>query len=208
MTRHRSAVVLLACLLLPACKSVEEKDKEHPEFASIQELKEKLENVRKIEKDAKKKEPLTGALELKKKGKYLCLFIDPPKDKTPTVDTEHSLEQCTAVAKMRPGSMQGDKIDGCNDIRYVAALKTRKIIEPSVADNKTFTAGFYQYDVLLYDFESGKYKGGTTLVAENSNNVNAKPGSEADDKLLTDLLKNACDDVGKAIDSAAKSASK
>lgn len=213
MTRRRSAVVLLACLSFTACASIEEKDKQHKDYDAIEELKEKVSNLKKIEQNARKKEPLgSDALELKKKGNYLCVFVDPPEG-TFTKDAsgyngKHDTSECTGAASSGPGNVSRDKVDACNDVRYVAAIKTRNLIKPSVADNKTFKPGLYQYDLLVYDFESGKYKSGTIRTAENSDNVKANLGGSADDRLLMDLLNNACKDVEKAIEGAAKSAAK
>ncbi len=208
---ERACWVLLAGLMLAfgACKSKAERDKEYPEAPTLAELEEKVKNLSGIEQRAREREKLSStALKLKKRGSYLCLNVDPPKDRLgnpiTVVNSGRDPGECKSLVRAGPGSFNGDKIERCNDARYVVALKPRNLVKP-VLSERGFNGGVYEYDALVYDFGSGKYKGGAVLTAESSDNVKAsRRDSGAEDALLVDLLENACKGAEKAIDEAAQ----
>ncbi len=203
------ALVLLLLLLSPACKSQEARDKEHKDFGALEELRKKMSKLPKIKREAAEAEAAGSApLTLGKKGDYLCLFVDPPQDSfqrsAEGYNGKHQVSECERTAASRPGNVDRSKIDQCNDIHYVAAIKTRRLVKPTFSGGSKFVAGLYEYDLLVYDFESGKPLGGAKLTAQNSETVKARPGGFTEDKLLTDLLENACSNVEKAVAAAAK----
>ncbi|MCB9895150.1 MAG: hypothetical protein H6839_11920 [Planctomycetes bacterium] len=92
----------------------------------------------------------------------------------------------------------GGVFDTLDALEYLVLVRTRMYADPSVTNEKMFSPGWWQGDVMVFEIKSGKCLGVASIEATNSDEVNAKI-TEADKWLHSDLWSNARKAVNAAL---------
>lgn len=84
-------------------------------------------------------------------------------------------------------------------LKYVVLIRTLLSAKPKVAGDSSFSPGFWQGDLMLFEIESGKCLGRVELSAVNDAQVKVRDGRSTS-SLGADLLGNARNAVKAALD--------
>ncbi|MCA8911985.1 MAG: hypothetical protein KDB82_09785 [Planctomycetes bacterium] len=116
---------------------------------------------------------------------------------------EHWLVNSRKLLSEGPGSMAPEAVSGTFDrllaIKYIAFVRTTLYADPVVMGEGSFSPGFWQGDVMVFELEGGKCLGRIELSAKNSDAVNVDK-SKADTWLHSDLWSRARDALVKALE--------
>ena len=127
---------------------------------------------------------------------------DARKPKLDLILDEHWLGNSRRLLSEGPGEMAPEAVTGAFDrllaIKYIAFVRTGLYADPAVTGGDSFSPGFWQGDVMVFELESGACLGRVELSAKNSDTVNVDV-SKAETWLHSDLWSRARDALKEAL---------